>query len=491
MTDLIFPAILPEILLCLAGLILMMTAPFLRNGNRLAPALALAGLVASAAATWPFWAAGQSAHSFTAFGGMISQDLFGLYLRLLFLTAAALLTLAASTYLERNRLPRIEFYALLLFAVAGMNLMVMAHNLVMAFVGLEILSVASYILAGFQREKGTSNEAGLKYFFVGSFSSAILLYGIALIYGAAGSLDYGRLAALAPSVRSLQDLPLLLILGSGLVIAGLFFKVAAAPFHIWTPDVYEGAPAPVTAFLSVGPKAAGFALLLRFLMQVTPWDWPLWTQMVVATAVLTMFIGNLAAIAQRSVKRMLAYSAIAHAGYLLVGVSAASATGVAAILFYVVAYTLMNLGAFTLVAILSGSAESRVDLEDYRGLGFRHPALGFSLTVLLLSLAGIPATGGFIGKFFLFAAAADRNLYPLVVLAVLASLVSTYFYLRVVVYLFMKEPEEGRQPEPAEASPMAAAVSIFCAVAVIVLGLFPGPLLEQARAAAEHFLGLS
>jgi len=364
--------------------------------------------------------------------------------------------------------------------------MVTGADLIMTFVGLEILSIATYVLAGFRRRDPRSNESGMKYFFMGAFSSAILLYGIALIYGAAGSTNYGAVLRFMSAFTHVADLPLLLALGIGLVVAGFSFKVAAAPFHVWTPDVYEGAPTPVTAFMSVGPKAAGFAALIRILFQLVPPDQPVWTQLLLVSAVLTMLVGNLGAIPQRNIKRLLAYSSIAHAGYLLIGLVTASATGLAAMLFYFAAYLLMNIGAFAVVTLVSGPGETRVAIDDYRGLGFRQPILSFPLTVCLVSLAGIPATAGFIGKFFLFSAAMERELYTLVIIAILNSLVSVYYYLRVVVVMFMQEPGE---PEAVKIPAAAGIVIVACGVLTIVLGLFPSPLLQASSDAILSFLG--
>ena len=483
MNELFIPAILPEIVLCAAGVLIMVAEPFLgRHGRTAGAVLAVAGLAGSAAAVLLTPRVPADA----LFHGMVTLDLFGAYCRLLFAAIGILMVLGSAAYLRREALPHGEFYTLLLFATAGMNFMVTGADLIMTFVGLEILSIATYVLAGFRRRDPRSNESGMKYFFMGAFSSAILLYGIALIYGAAGSTNYGAVLRFMSAFTHVADLPLLLALGIGLVVAGFSFKVAAAPFHVWTPDVYEGAPTPVTAFMSVGPKAAGFAALIRILFQLVPPDQPVWTQLLLVSAVLTMLVGNLGAIPQRNIKRLLAYSSIAHAGYLLIGLVTASATGLAAMLFYFAAYLLMNIGAFAVVTLVSGPGETRVAIDDYRGLGFRQPILSFPLTVCLVSLAGIPATAGFIGKFFLFSAAMERELYTLVIIAILNSLVSVYYYLRVVVVMFMQEPGE---PEAVKIPAAAGIVIVACGVLTIVLGLFPSPLLQASSDAILSFLG--
>ena len=483
MSELYFPAILPEILLCAGGVLIMVVEPFLKKSGRTASALlAMLAYVAAALAAVGLIqpSAGLSFH------GMVTSDAFGIFFRMVFYGIGILMTVGTLAYLQRENFPAGEFSALMLFATAGMDFMVIGTDLVMTFIGLEILSVATYVLAGFRRQDPLSNESGLKYFFMGAFSSAILLYGVALVYGAAGSTNYAKILAYTGQFGSLRDLPLILFLGVALILVGFCFKVALAPFQVWTPDVYQGAPTPVATFMSVGPKAAGFAALIRVLFQTMPPDLAPWTQLLLASSILTMLIGNLGAVPQTNVKRMLAYSSIAHAGYILIGVIAANQTGLSAILFYAVAYALMNIGAFTVVAIVGGAGDRRVDLEDFKGLGFRHPVLSFPLTVCLVSLAGIPATAGFIGKFFLFSAAIQRQFFTLVILAVLASLVSVYYYLRVVVYMFMKDEDSGN---PVAVDTPGAVAVLACSGLVLFFGLFPTGLLQLAHSAVAAFLG--
>jgi NADH-quinone oxidoreductase subunit N len=478
-----FPAILPEILLCAGGILIMVLEPFAKKSSRVMSALLAAAAFAGSAAT-----AVLLTHAPTAsvFHGMVSTDGYGIFFRLLFCGIGLLMTLGVLNYLQRENFPVGEFYALLLFATAGMNFMAIGTDLVMTFIGLEILSVATYVLAGFRRRDPLSNEAGLKYFFMGAFSSAILLYGIALVYGSTGTTQYGGILAYSTGFTSLRELPPVYLLGVALILVGFCFKVAAAPFQVWTPDVYQGAPTAVTAFMSVGPKAAGFAALIRVLFQTMPADLAPWTQLLLASSILTILIGNLGAIPQTNVKRMLAYSSIAHAGYILIGVVAANQTGLSAILFYTVAYALMNIGAFAIVAIVGGSGDRRVDLEDFKGLGFRQPLLSFPLTICLVSLAGIPTTAGFIGKFFLFSAAIQRQHFTLVIIAVLGSLVSVYYYLRVVVYMFMKE---GDADNPVVVDRPSAVTILACSALILFFGLFPTGLLQLANSAVSMFLG--
>ncbi len=350
-------------------------------------------------------------------------------------------------YLKRDDLDAAEFCALILFATAGMGVMAGAHELLTAFIGLEMSSIASYILASYRRDAPRSNEAAMKYFLLGSFATAFFLYGIALSFGATGSTHLDLMTPLAN-----DSAHTLLKIGLGFIFIGLAFKVAAAPFQLWTPDVYEGAPAPVTALLSTGPKAAAFALALRIMASVDAaaplWFWALWV-----AAALSMFVGNLSAIVQTSVKRMLAYSSIAHAGYILVALTAAAATdhpeaGIAAALFYLVGYALVKMGAFLIVAQLGGPGERHVDIDDFTGLARRQPAMAACLSLFLLSLLGLPITAGFLGKFYVFNAALESNLIWLAILLALNSVIGAYYYLRVIVAMYMREPARKSPPSP-------------------------------------------
>ena len=455
--------ILPEIVLAAFGILVMVLEPFLgRSGKRALGPLAFVGTVAALAATVV-----QAAHPGHAFGRLLVVDAFSVFLHFLLLLITALTVLASLRYLERENINHAEFYALLLFAAIGMGIMVSANELVMVFLGLETSSLASYILVGFRRTEEKSTEAALKYFLLGSFATGFLLYGIALLFGAAGSTVLPDLA-----LRLQPDSPgfNLALMGMALFFVGLGFKVAAAPFQAWTPDVYEGAPTPVTAFLSTGPKAAAFAVLLRVLFTAFDltdgtWFWLLW-----GTAALTMFVGNLGALVQTNIKRMLAYSSIAHAGYILVAFAARNELGIAAVLFYLVAYALMKLGAFSLVSHLS-VGENHQAIEDYSGLHARQPALAACLTVFLLSLIGIPLTGGFLGKFLIFQAALRAGLIWLVVLGVLNSILSVPYYLRVVRVMYMGEPRESAAIPPVPAS--LAFVLTLTALGTLYLGIFP------------------
>jgi len=380
-------------------------------------------------------------------------------------------------YVKRTRINHGEYYALLLSATLGMILMAASSDLITIFLGLELMSLALYVMVGSRRDQLESNEAALKYFLLGAFASGFLLYGIALIYGATGSTNLRGITAF------MSDSPLgrspLFITGALLLLVGFGFKVAAVPFHMWTPDAYEGAPTSVTAFMSAGAKAAGFAALLRVAgtaLTVAEIDWrPILTGL----AILTMTVGNVSALLQTNVKRMLAYSSIAHAGYVLVALAAGGTQGASAALFYLAVYSFMNLGAFGILALLGRGQDERVLISDLAGLGFRQPLLGLAMTVFMISLGGIPPTAGFMGKIYVFGAALDAGLVPLVIVGVLNSVVSVFYYLRITVAMYMQEP----QGEPVAVSwSVPAVVGVLVALALTIWwGIQAQDLLVQAQ----------
>lgn len=456
-----FYRLAPEIVLCATGALLMLVEPFLSSRRRrVSGVLALLGAVASLASTFYLKALPGK-----AFNGLLAIDGFSFFFHVLVGTVAALVILGSADYLEREQLRGGEYYALVLFATAGMGVMASAQELVTGFIGLEMSSISSYILAGYRRDAPKSNESAMKYFLLGSFATAFFLYGIALLYGGTGT-------TILPQMNGSAAPPNLMLvrLGLALIFIGLAFKVAAAPFQVWTPDVYEGAPTPVTALFSAGPKAAAFALLLRIFATVTAaqdfWFWALWI-----AAALTMFVGNLGALVQTNLKRLLAYSSIAHAGYILVAFAARSEIGLAAVLYYLLAYALMKLGAFTVVAHLGGTGERHLEIDDYAGLGQRQPFTAAALSLFLLSLLGLPITAGFLGKFYIFKAALDSGLIWLAVLMAVNSVIGAYYYLRVIVVMYMREPQHAvgaiRVPVP------VATVLLLAAAATVYLGLFP------------------
>jgi NADH-quinone oxidoreductase subunit N len=415
-------------------------------------------------------------HPQTLLGGMLIVDNFTVFFQWLSLVIAGVTAFVSVRFNERESINRGEYYALLLFACSGMCLMAASTDFILTFLGIEILSIATYVLAGFKRQDPRSNESSLKYFLLGSFATAFLLYGIALIYGSAGSTNYSAVRALA----SLQgDVQGTMVIGMALVLVGFGFKIALVPFHSWAPDVYEGAPTPVTAFMTVGPKAAGIAALLRILVQALPFLAEDWSRILWLLSILTMTLGNVVAVLQTNIKRMLAYSAIAHAGYILIGIVVNSEMGLSAILFYLVIYTVMNLVAFSVVLSLSRAGDARVFLEDYAGLGRTAPFAAAALSLALISLAGIPLTGGFIGKFYLFSAAIQKGFIGLAVIGVLNSVLSVFYYFRLMVFMYMREAAE-EAPEPETISWPVQVVIGIGVVCILWLGIRPDQILTLA-----------
>lgn len=374
------------------------------------------------------------------FEGMFVHDPLTVFFTVLFVCIGVLSVLSSWDYVKRTRINQAEYYALLLSSVLGMIVMAASNDLITVFLGLELMSLSLYVLVGFRRSNLESNEAALKYFLLGAFASGFLLYGIALLYGTTGTSNLARMGAFLAGSPMLHN-PLLLT-GALLVFTGFAFKVSAVPFHMWTPDAYEGAPTTVTGFMSAGAKAAAFAALLRVSMRALGPVQADWTPLIAVLAFLTMTVGNLSALLQNNLKRMLAFSSIAHAGYVLVAIAAGGPEGNAAAIFYLALYAFMNLGAFAIVAMLGEGRDERVMMNDLAGLGFRQPLVGIALTVFMLSLGGIPPTAGFMGKIAVFGAAIKHpNLMWLVIAGVLNSVVSVYYYLRATVVMFMKEPD--------------------------------------------------
>jgi len=411
------------------------------------------------------------------FGGMFVHDGFTVFFTLLFCAVGVMAVLLSWDYVKRTRINQAEYYALLLSATLGMVIMAASNDLITIFLGLELMSLSLYVLVGFRRSHLESNEAALKYFLLGAFASGFLLYGIALLYGATGTTNLSRMAAF------LSESPLrsshLLVAGGLLLLTGFAFKVAAVPFHMWTPDAYEGAPTSVTAFMAAGAKAAGFAALLRFGLRAMGGVPGEWTPILTVVAILTMTVGNVTALLQTNLKRMLAYSSIAHAGYVLVAVVAGGPEGASAALFYLAVYSFMNLGAFGVLTVMGRGGQERVLMADMAGVGFRQPLLALAMTVFMVSLAGIPPTAGFMGKVYVFGTALKAGFLPLVIVGVLNSVVSVFYYLRVTVAMYMQEP----QGEPTEVSwAVPGIVALVVAVALTLWwGVQAGALLEQAQ----------
>jgi len=469
-----YARLLPEMILAGVATVTMVLEPLTpARRKRALGYLCLAGLAAALVpAVAGHWNPGP------AFSGMLQVDGFATFFRVLVIVAGMLVVLCSSSYLRRENAESGEYYALLLFSVAGQSIMVAANELIVLFIGLEISSISSYVLAGFLRREKLANEAAAKYFLLGSFATAFLLYGIALIYGATGTTN---LNAIRQVLSDPKTAPAGLLVGTAaaLMFVGFAFKVSAAPFQVWAPDVYQGAPAPVTAFLAAGPKAAAFAIFFRvFLTALGPvshrWEGVVWT-----SALLTMVVGNFAALAQTNLKRLLAYSSIAHAGYVMVALTAHSAAGTQAAMFYLAVYVFMNIGAFALVAYFGRKGERYVNVEDLAGLGARQPVTAALFSVLLLSLIGVPPTGGFFGKFYIFKAALEARLGWLTVLGLLNTAVAAYYYLRILVAMYMKEPGESTAGLPPPA-PGTRTVLWVTALASLALGIFPSAILQFA-----------
>jgi NADH-quinone oxidoreductase subunit N len=478
-------AVAPELVLLVAACAILLLEAFSRgqsDGRVWTPSLVIAfvGLLASAViSVWML--AGRSE---LAFNGTLASTEWAVFFDVLFAAGAAVTVLMSPAYLRAHGRHLGEYYALVLFAVIGMDLMAGARDFVVFYVALELMAISSYLLAAFFRYRMRSNESSLKYFLTGSFASAITLYGISLVYGLVGSTKYSQIFAASGASAGAANTSGL-VFAAFLVAVGLAFKVSAAPFHMWTPDVYQGAPTPVAAFFSVGPKVAGFAVLMAVFVQAfheVSRDWGL---LFMVLAILTMLVGNLYALVQTNVKRMLAYSSVAHAGYLLTGLGAVGWTGEPragyGMLIYLVAYTFMNLGAFGVLAYLKTESSDKFDysLKHLAGLGRRSPWAAGLLSLFLLSLTGIPGTAGFIGKFYVFGGVVWAGLWWLAVVGVLMSAVSAYYYLRVIVYMFFKEAEETLSGRPPFTSGMAAALTIS-ALATLAVGLVPSWLWDAA-----------
>ncbi len=468
--------ILPELVLSVFGIIVMMADPLIPEQNSKKPlgVIAVIGTLAALAAT-----AYQTGFYGSAFYNTVSVDTFSVFFHIVVLLIALVVVLVSFEYLEVQRIRSGEYYALILFGTVGMMLMSAAVELVLIFIALEISSISTYILAGTRRRAAESAEASLKYFLLGSFATAFFLYGVALIFGATGTTNVYGIAHYFQT----QQASVLAYLAVGLMFVGLGFKVASAPFHVWTPDVYEGSPAPVVALMSTGPKAAAFAVLLRVLFAT---DAPGWFWMIWISAALSMTLGNIGALVQQNVKRLLAYSSIAHAGYILVAFAAAKQVGISAVIFYAASYAAMNVGAFAVVSHLASTGEKYVTLDDYAGLGRRSPLLAAILTIFLLSLIGIPVTGGFFAKFYVFSAALQSNLVGLTIIGVMNSAIAAYYYLRVIVYMYMRDE---RVEAPVARIPAGLGVGLAISlVATIYLGVMPGRVLDYAIQSAQDLL---
>lgn len=469
--DLNIRIIAPALIVSISAIVILLAELVTpRERKRWLGFVSIVGLLLAAYAAAGLWDTNA-----TAFRGMIAADNFGLFLTVTILIGAAISVLLSIDFVHTRNVAHGEYYVLLLASVAGMIVMATATDLIVIFLGLELLSLPLYILAAFYRDEKNSLEAGMKYFLLGAFSSAFFLYGIALVYGAIGTTSLRQMEAVFLLKGTNQDL---LLIGAGLLLVGFAFKVALVPFHWWTPDVYDGAPTTITAFMSVATKAAAFGAFFRAFSLALPapaFDWRIALSLI---AVLTMTLGNVAALLQTSIKRMLAYSSIAHAGYIMIALIAAGERGASNVLFYLLAYTVTNLGAFGAVIALEDGTRERESVSDLAGAAKNHPLIAAALTICMLSLAGFPPFAGFIGKFLIFSGAVESGRAWLAVVAVLNSLVSVYFYLRPVVEMYMHEPAAGWSQ--VRVSRFAAVALALCVVAVIILGLFPSRVMEIA-----------
>ncbi len=469
--------IAPEIIIAAVAMLILLLGNVVRRRTILAY-FGLFGLVAALLTALPRW--GNPA---SGFYGMVQADNFAIFFKIIFIIAAGLTILMARRYLISHEIESPEFYALLLFSAVGMMVMAATSDLVVIFLGLEIMSVPLYVMAAFARHDVSSNEAGIKYFIMGAFASGILIYGIALVYGATGTTDLRRI--LADWGFFEMHSQLFLYSGAILVLIGFGFKVAAVPFHMWVPDVYQGAPTPVTAFFSVAPKAAGFAALLRIFTYGFADMSQLWAILWIL-AVLTMTVGNILAIFQDNIKRMLAYSSIAHAGYILVALTAGGDGAVSSAAYYLLAYTFFNLGAFAVITLIDTRNSSTAQIDEMQGLSGRHPFLAAVLALFMFALAGFPPTAGFMGKFYIFSEAIKNGYIGLAIIGVMNSFVSVYYYLRVVVVSFFARP--NKEFEAVSYTPAIFIVLVITAAGTLILGILPGYWLSLARAGIFQFL---
>ena len=484
--------ILPEVIVAVAGIIVMLYDTFFPKQRTATGIISIAGLALAGIVLYTMWGNDYAAPT-NAWNGMIANDNLRLGFSFVFLLVSALTVLISTVWTEREDVPIGEYHCLLLFATVGMMFMASGNDLVVIFLGLETSSIATYVMAGLRKSDLRSNESSMKYFILGSFASAFLLYGMALIYGATGATNIAQIAANLEN----PNFPALLLIGAAMMIVGFGFKVATVPFHVWTPDVYEGAPTPVTAFMATGPKTAAFASFVRVFVlgfpliagaQASGILHESWTTALAVMAMLTMTVGNIAAIVQNNVKRMLAYSSIAHAGYAVVGfIGAGVATtiekrdaAIASVAFYMLTYAITNLGAFAIVTLLAQRNDRRTEFEDYNGIGFKTPVLAFSLSLFMLSFLGLPLTAGFMGKVLVFRPALEAGntlLTLLVVVAVINTAISGYYYLRLIVVMFFRErADEWTAPRISTA---LATVLVITIVGVFYFGIFSDSVIER------------
>ena len=468
----------PTLVVLAAGALVLALDLLPRALPRELPAMvALAGMVGALLATLARWSSPGR-----AFRDMVVLDNFALFFNVIICYAGALIVLLSIDYLRRTGAESSEYWALVLFSTAGMMLLAAAGDLIVVFLALELMSLCLYVLAGLFKQRLDSGEASLKYFLLGAFASSFLLYGIALTYGATGSTSFDHISAAAPA--NARDV--LFLVGLALMLVGFGFKISAAPFHMWVPDVYQGAPTSVTALIATGSKAGAFAALIRVLTVTLRGVPPDWAALLWVMAAVTMTVGNIVALAQSNLKRMLAYSSIAHVGYMLVGLTAGGVGGASSVLFYLLTYTFTTAGAFGVITLCERARGEAVEVADYAGLARRHPMLAAALGLFLLSLVGIPPLAGFVGKFYVFGAAVRAGYFWLAVIGVLNSAAAAYYYLRIIVYMYMREPEGAATTYASSfAGGLALAIALL---AIVILGVIPAPFVDLAQAAVAPLL---
>ena len=468
----------PEIKLAVAALVLLLLGVLNRKEDyRLVSGFSILALLITAGLVFVFGGMG------TAFGGLFVSDSFSSYMKILVLLGSAVSLLMATKYLEREKINRIEYPILVLFATLGMMLMISANNLISLYVDLELQSLPLYVLAAIQRDSVRSTEAGLKYFVLGALSSGLLLYGSSLIYGFSGVTGFPQIAE---ALHGQQTVSLGVITGMVLLLAGLSFKISAVPFHMWAPDVYEGAPTPVTAFFAIAPKVAAIALLTRVLMGPFGDMVEQWRQVIVVISIASMLLGGVAAVVQTNIKRLLAYSSIGHMGYALVGLAAASAAGVQAIVVYMTIYMVMSAGAFCIVLMMKKNGKMVEKISDLSGLGKEHPLLALAMSILMFSMAGIPPLAGFFGKLFIFQSAVAAGLYTLAVVGVLTSVIAAYYYIRIIKVMYFDESTAGSVDAAEDRSLNLVLWAVSAAIVFFIV--LPGPVLTSAQAAAQALI---
>lgn len=463
-------SILPEIVVTLTAFIVLTEDMLLKRKTRIIPATALLGILVAFIITLTHLDVSGS-----FFRDFVKVDLYAHLFNLIFFISAFFSVALAWAYMKDHPENRAEYYGLILFSTVGMSLMGKAGDLLTVFLGLELLSISLYVLVGFFRSNLKSNESGLKYLLLGAFSTGFFLYGMAFVFGTTGTTNLAGIAAYVSGHDVSNNV--LFLTAAGLLLVGFGFKISMAPFHMWSPDVYEGAPTPATAYLSTGPKAAGFAALVRVLMEAFHPAMNDIGTLIAILAVVTMVVGNVSALVQTNIKRMLAYSSIAHAGYVLVAIAAGSALGSAAVAYYLLAYTFMNLGAFGFIIYFEREKDQHLSISDYNGLGYRHPFWAACMAVFMFSLAGIPPTAGFFGKYYVFSAAIQQQMYWLVIIGVLNSLISVYYYLRVVVGMYMYQPDPSVEMRGVK-SMVIAPTLVIAVLGIFYLGLFPPRILQ-------------